>query len=53
MQAYVVLIEYFTMPIEGARFTTIKQALNLFALQALEKHDIRIAAQGQDMAFAP
>lgn len=53
MQAYVVLVEFFTMPIENNRFTAIKQALNLFTLQTLEKHDIRIAAQGAELAFAP
>ena len=52
MQAYMVLVEYFTPPIENSRFTAIKQALNLFALQTLEKLDIRLAAQGQELTFA-
>jgi len=51
LQAYVVLIEFFTPPVENSRFTGIKQALNLFALQTMEKHDIRLAAQGQEIAF--
>jgi MscS family membrane protein len=51
MQAYVVVVEIFTLPIENSRFTAIKQALNLFVLQTLEKHDIRLAAQGQELAF--
>jgi MscS family membrane protein len=51
MQAYIVLVEFFTLPIEGSRFTAIKQALNLFVLQTLEKHDIRLAAQGQELTF--
>lgn len=53
VQAYVVLVEFFTMPIENNRFTSIKQALNLFTLQAMEKHDIKIAAQGAELAFVP
>jgi MscS family membrane protein len=51
MQAFVVLVEFFTMPIENNRFSTIKQNLNLFTLQTLEKHDVRIAAQGAEFAF--
>jgi MscS family membrane protein len=51
VQAYVVLVEFFTMPIEWNRFTAIKQALNLYALQTLEKHEIKLAAQGQELAF--
>jgi MscS family membrane protein len=51
MQAFVVLVEFFTMPIENSRFTAIKQTLNLYTLQTLEKHDIRIAAQGAELAF--
>jgi MscS family membrane protein len=53
MQAYVVMVEFFTMPIEWNRFTSIKQNLNLFTLQTMEKHDIRIAAQGAELAFVP
>jgi MscS family membrane protein len=52
LQAYVGMVEFFTPPIESTRFAAIKQALNLFALQTLEKHDIRLAAQGQDLTFA-
>lgn len=51
MQAYVVMVEFFTMPIEWNRFTAIKQEINLFTLQTLEKHDIKLAAQGQELAF--
>lgn len=53
MQAYVVLVEFFTLPIEQSRFTAIRQALNLFVLQTLEKLDIRLAAQGQELAWNP
>ncbi|HUQ96087.1 MAG TPA: mechanosensitive ion channel domain-containing protein [Chitinophagaceae bacterium] len=51
MQAFVIMVEFFTMPIENNRFTAVKQALNLFALQAMEKNDVRLAAQGQELAF--
>jgi MscS family membrane protein len=51
LQAYVVLIEFFTQPIENSRFNTIKQALNLFALHTMEKHDVKLAAQGQELSF--
>lgn len=53
MQAYVVLVEFFTLPIDNNQFTGIKQTLNLFTLQTLEKHDIKIAAQGAELAFVP
>ena len=48
IQAYVVLVEFFTLPIEWRRFTAIKQGLNLHTLQTLEKLHIKIAAQNQD-----
>jgi hypothetical protein len=41
------------MPIEWSRFTAIKQELNLFILQAMEKADINIAAEGKDIAIVP
>ena len=43
LQAFVVFIEFFTNPIEHHRFTEIRQQLNLFALQTLEKQEIRLA----------
>ena len=48
IQAYVVLVEFFTLPIEWKRFTAIKQGLNLHTLQTLERLHIKIAAQNQD-----
>jgi MscS family membrane protein len=48
IQAYVVLIEFFTLPIEWKRFTAIKQELNLYTLQTLERLHIKIATQNQD-----
>ncbi|HVG11546.1 MAG TPA: mechanosensitive ion channel family protein [Flavisolibacter sp.] len=53
LQSFVVVIEFFTMPIEWSRFTAIKQELNLFILQAMEKADINIAAEGKDIAIVP
>jgi MscS family membrane protein len=47
MQAFIVTIEFFTMPIETAKFTVIRQALNLFVLQTMERLEIRIAAEGK------
>lgn len=51
MQSFVVTVEYFTIPIENSRFTTIRQTLNLFVLQTMERLDIRIAAEGQGIAI--
>lgn len=53
LQSFVVLIEFFTMPIDNAQFQSIKQGLNLFALQTMEKLDIRMAAEGQGIAITP
>lgn len=53
LQSFVVFIEFFTMPIEWSRFTAIKQELNLFILQAMEKENINIAAEGKDIAIVP
>ena len=41
--AVVLHIEFFTMPIDMARFNDIRQSLNLFALKTLESMDIKIA----------
>ncbi len=46
MQAFVVSVEFFTMPMEAGKFTEIRQALNLFVLQTMERLEIRIAAEG-------
>ncbi|MBD0332068.1 MAG: mechanosensitive ion channel [Chitinophagaceae bacterium] len=44
LQAFVVLIEFFTIPIEWGKFNEIKQQLNFFVLQTMEKMDIKVAA---------
>jgi MscS family membrane protein len=36
-------LEFFTLPIELSLFFSIKQSVNLFSLQLLENHDIKIA----------
>jgi len=43
-QAFIVFIEFFTPPIAWSRFTTIKQQVNFFILQTMEKLEIRITA---------
>lgn len=51
LQAFIVFVEYFTMPIAWSQFTGIKQGLNFFVLQTMEKLDIKIAAEGKDIAI--
>lgn len=53
LQSFVVFVEFFTMPIDNAQFQSIKQGLNLFALQTIEKLEIRMAAEGQGIAITP
>jgi MscS family membrane protein len=43
LPAYIISIEYFTVPIEWKRFTEIKEALNFFVLEKMEKLEIKIA----------
>ncbi len=53
VQAFIVMIEIYTPPIDGAQFNAIKQQLNLFVLQTLEKLEIRLAAEGKPIAMVP
>jgi MscS family membrane protein len=53
LQAFIVFVEFFTRPIEWNRFTQIKQELNLFVLQTMEKLEIKIAAEGKEIAIVP
>lgn len=53
LQSFVVWVEFFTMPIDNSRFTSIRQGLNLFVLQTMEKLEIHIAAEGQGIAITP
>jgi MscS family membrane protein len=43
-QAFIVFIEFFTPPMAWNQFTAIKQQLNFFALQTMEKLEIKITA---------
>ena len=53
VQAFIVFIEFFTPNMEWAKFTTIKQNINYFILRKMEELEIRIAAEGKDIAFVP
>lgn len=53
LQAYIIFIEFFTPPIEYARFLAIKQDLNYTILQKMEELNIRIAAEGKDISIIP
>ncbi|HWJ90872.1 MAG TPA: mechanosensitive ion channel domain-containing protein [Flavisolibacter sp.] len=51
-EAYIVFIEFFTPAIDWNRFTLIRQNLNFFILQTMERLDIKITAEGTDIAIA-
>lgn len=42
-QGYILFIEFFTPPIQWTEFTAIKQQINFFILQSMEKLEISIA----------
>jgi MscS family membrane protein len=52
VQAFIVFIEFFTPNIPWNEFTSIKQKLNFFILQTMERLEIKIAAEGKDIAIA-
>jgi MscS family membrane protein len=52
VQAFIVFIEFFTPNIPWNDFTSIKQKLNFFILQTMERLEIKIAAEGKDIAIA-
>jgi MscS family membrane protein len=52
VQAFIVFIEFFTPNIPWNEFTSIRQKLNFFILQTMEKLEIKIAAEGKDIAIA-
>jgi MscS family membrane protein len=52
VQAFIVFIEFFTANIPWGDFTSIRQKLNFFILQTMEKLEIKIAAEGKDIAIA-
>jgi MscS family membrane protein len=53
VQAYIVFIEFFTPNISWNEFTGIKQALNFFILETMERLEIKITAEGKDIAIFP
>jgi MscS family membrane protein len=52
VQAFIVFIEFFTPNIPWGEFTSIKQKLNFFILQTMERLEVKIAAEGKDIAIA-
>lgn len=53
MQAYIIFIEFFTPPIEWNLFTDIRQRINFHILQTMDRLEIKIAAEGKDIAILP
>lgn len=53
VQAYIIFIEYFTPPIDGQLFNDIKQGINFHILQTMDRLQIKIAAEGKDLAIVP
>ena len=53
VQAFIVQVEFFTPPIEWSLFTSIRQQLNIFILQTMERLEIKLAAEGKDFALLP
>jgi MscS family membrane protein len=51
VQAFMVFIEFFTPPMQWSQFTSIRQQVNFFILQTMEKLEIRITAEGKDIAI--
>lgn len=43
LQGFLVLVEFFTPPIDNSRFTAIRQQLNFFILQTLNKLEIKVS----------
>jgi MscS family membrane protein len=52
LQAFMVTVEFFTPPMEINKFLILKQELNLFVLQTMERLEIKIAAEGKELAIA-
>lgn len=49
IQSFFLFIEFFTPPMDWSQFTGIKEKLNYFILQTMERLDIKIAAAGKDV----
>ena len=52
VQAFIVFIEFFTANMAWNDFTAIKQQLNFFILQTMERLEIKITAEGNNIAIA-
>ena len=53
VQAFIVFIEFFTPNMAWNEFTAIKQQVNFYILQTMERLDIKITAEGKDIAIVP
>lgn len=53
LQAFIIFVEFFTPAIPWNDFTALKQNINFHILQTMEKLQIRIAAEGKDIAITP
>lgn len=51
LQAYMVFIEFFTPAIPWNDFTDIRQQINFYILETMEKLEIKIAAEGREIAI--
>jgi MscS family membrane protein len=51
-EAFIVFVEFFTPAIDWNRFTQIRQDLNFFILQTMERLDIKITAEGKDISIS-
>jgi MscS family membrane protein len=53
LQAFIIFIEFFTPNMEWSAFTALKQELNFFILETMDRLEIKIAAEGKDIAIVP
>jgi MscS family membrane protein len=53
VQAYVVFVEFFTPPIDWNLFTDVRQRINFHILTAMDKLDIKLAAEGKELPILP
>jgi MscS family membrane protein len=51
-EAFIVFVEFFTPAIDWNRFTMIRQDLNFFILQTMERLDIKITAEGKEISIS-
>lgn len=52
-QAYLVFVEFFTPPLEAAKFAEIKQRINFHIVQTMDKLEIKLAAEGKEVVVVP